>query len=57
VYSPFAGGGSAAFSVTNDGKVSYDPTLEGALTGVGTSTLNVNGRTVSIDARAFAAIP
>jgi hypothetical protein len=48
-------GGSAVFSVANDGTVSYDESngLAGLLSGAGTSTLTVNGRTVAIDATAL----
>jgi hypothetical protein len=49
------GGGLVSFTVANDGKLSYDRSLEGALTGAGTSALGVNGRTFTIDARALAA--
>jgi len=38
------------FTVSAAGTVSYDPSLEGILTGAGTSTLTVHGVTVTIDA-------
>jgi hypothetical protein len=50
-----AGGGPVVFTVSNAGTVVYDPSLKGALTGTGTPTLGVVGRTVTIDARALAA--
>jgi hypothetical protein len=42
-----------AFSVDNSGAVSYDSSLNGVLSGQGSSTLLVNGRTVQIDATAL----
>src|SRR5262249_42561344 len=42
-----------SFTLNPDGTVAYNPTLEGVLTGAGTSTLRVNGRTISIDATAL----
>src|SRR5207249_3270841 len=61
VYTSFASGSPAYFTVAtlfrstvaNDGSIDYDPALEGALTGRGTSTLVINGRTVTLDARAL----
>jgi len=44
-------GASLAFTIAADGTVGYDPGLEGVLTGHGTSTLTVNGVTITIDAR------
>jgi hypothetical protein len=41
------------FTVASNGTVDYDPALEGALTGRGTSSLRVNGRSVTIDLAAF----
>jgi Ca2+-binding RTX toxin-like protein len=41
------------FSMATDGTVDYDAALEGALSGRGTSTLAVNGRAITIDARAL----
>jgi len=46
----YSGGTYQYFSVAADGTVDYDPALEGALTGRGTSTLAINGRAVQIDA-------
>jgi hypothetical protein len=46
-------GGSALFTVNNDGTVSYDASLQGVLTGSGTSNLGVSGRTVTINATAL----
>jgi hypothetical protein len=46
-------GGQVFFSVGNDGTVSYDASLQGVLTGSGTSSLGVNGRTITIDAHAL----
>ena len=43
-------GASVQFTVSAGGTVSYDPSLEGILTGSGTSTLTVHGITVTIDA-------
>jgi fibronectin-binding autotransporter adhesin len=41
-------GGSVTFTVTPAGTVDYDPSLDGILSGRGTSTLIVNGRTIGI---------
>jgi hypothetical protein len=41
------------FTVANDGTLDYDPALEGAFTGRGASRLQVNGRSVTLDARAL----
>jgi hypothetical protein len=48
-------GGTAYFSVGNDGTVDYssDPSLAGLLSGRGSATLGVNGRTITVDARAL----
>ncbi len=46
-------GASVTFGVSDSGTVSYAAALEGALTGAGTSTLTVNGRTITIDATAL----
>jgi hypothetical protein len=46
-------GDTVQFILKPDGTVSYDPTLEGILTGEGTSTLTVRGATVTIDATAL----
>jgi hypothetical protein len=53
VESYYGYGGVAYFSVGNDGMVDYDHTLDGVLSGRGSTTLGVNGRTVTIDARAL----
>jgi hypothetical protein len=45
-------GGLVSFTLDNSGHIGYDSTLEGCLTGAGTTTLVVNGRTMTIDARA-----
>jgi hypothetical protein len=42
-----------SFTVNSDGTISYDPTLEGALTGSGTTALTVHGYTVALDATAL----
>ena len=47
------GGGSVAFRVNPDGTVSYDPALQGILSGQGTSQLTVNGAAVTINAQAL----
>ena len=47
------GGSTVYFIVANDGKVGYDGSLEGMLTGQGTTELDVNGVTVQIDATAL----
>lgn len=44
---------SVAVTITTAGKAQYDPALEGVLTGNGTSSLTVRGRTISVDARAL----
>jgi hypothetical protein len=41
------------FSIANDATISYDPTLEGILTGAGTSALTVHGVTLNVDATAL----
>ena len=41
-----------AFTLNADGTVAYDPALEGALTGSGTTALAVNGYAVTLDATA-----
>jgi hypothetical protein len=46
-------GTSVSFTVSDTGTVSYDSALEGVLTGAGTSTLTVQGRTITIDTRAL----
>jgi hypothetical protein len=46
-------GNSLAFYVAADGTVDYDPSLNGLLSGRGTTTLVVHGVTVTIDARAL----
>src|SRR5262249_37664896 len=43
------GGDNLSFRVAADGTVWYDAALEGALTGLGTHDLTVQGREVSID--------
>lgn len=47
------GAGATTFRVEYDGTIRYDAALEGALTGAGTNTLNVIGRTVTLDASAL----
>jgi hypothetical protein len=49
---PSGGSPAVSFTINLNGTVGYDPTLEGILTGAGTSTLKVHGVTVTIDARA-----
>jgi hypothetical protein len=49
--SDFALGTSVSFTVSETGAVSYDTALEGVLTGAGTSTLTLQGRTITIDTR------
>jgi hypothetical protein len=44
------GGDILYFTVTNDGKIEYDPALEGVLAGRGTASLVVRGRTITVDA-------
>jgi hypothetical protein len=53
--SPTGYGGSASFSVAADGTVDYsaDPDLAGLLSGRGGTTLGVNGRRITVDARAL----
>jgi hypothetical protein len=46
-------GGQVFFDVGIDGKVSYDAGLQGVLTGSGTTNLNVNGATITINATAL----
>jgi uncharacterized protein with LGFP repeats len=46
-------GGQARFTVGPDGTVDYDPSLDGALTGRGTATLVLAGRTITLDAHAL----
>jgi hypothetical protein len=43
----------SSFTVNADGTISYDPSLEGALTGSGTTALSVNGYAVTLDASAL----
>jgi hypothetical protein len=47
------GGDPVSFSVAPDGTVAYDPSLDGILGGRSTSTLDVNGRTITVDATAL----
>jgi hypothetical protein len=47
------GYGSLYFTVNNDGTVSYDPALQGILSGQGSNQLTVNGATVTVDATAL----
>jgi hypothetical protein len=44
------GGDPLTVFVAADGTVSYDPSLEGVLTGAGTGDLTIQGRTVTLDA-------
>jgi hypothetical protein len=44
---------AVAFTVNPDGTISYDPSLEGALTGSGTTALAVNGYAVTLDPTAL----
>jgi hypothetical protein len=46
---------SVQFNVLANGTVTYDPSLEGVLTGTGTSTLTIHGVTVTVDATALQA--
>jgi hypothetical protein len=46
---------SVQFTVAADGTVNYDPSLNGVLSGRGTTTLVVNGVTVAVDATALQA--
>jgi hypothetical protein len=46
-------GGSVEFSVTSDGLVDYDPSLNSVLSGRDTTTLGIQGATVRIDATAL----
>jgi hypothetical protein len=49
-----AGSGAfVQFTVTAAGKVTYDPALEGTLTGTGAATLVVHGVTVTVDVRSL----
>jgi hypothetical protein len=50
-----AGTGAVVFTVNPDGTVSYDPALQGILTGQGTSQLGIRGAAVTIDATALSA--
>jgi len=47
---PNGGPGSVTFVIGPDGNVSYKSNLQGVLSGAGTNTLTVLGRTVTIDA-------
>jgi hypothetical protein len=48
-------GGSVTITVTQTGNVNYDPALDGTiLSGLGTPTLIINGRTMTIDTSALA---
>jgi len=47
------GAGIVKFSVLSDGTVDFDPTLDGILDGRGTTTLLVNGASLTIDATAL----
>src|SRR5262249_16699919 len=49
------GADGISFTVNADGTVTYDPALEGALTGSGTAALAVNGYAVTLDASALGA--
>lgn len=49
----YSTGGIAWFKVENDGTISYDPALEGILSGQGTSALAVNGVEIQVDASAL----
>src|SRR5204862_299239 len=50
------GGDYLYFTVTADGAIDYDAALDGALTGRGTTTLGVVGRTVTLDTRALGSV-
>jgi hypothetical protein len=45
------------FTVNADGTMDYDPTLDGVLSGRGTSLLTLNGRTISLNATALNGAP
>src|SRR5262249_45282784 len=45
--------GSVTFQVGQSGVISYDPSLEGILSGRGTNQLTVNGAAVTINAQAL----
>jgi hypothetical protein len=46
-------GAAVTFGISDSGTVSYSASLEGVLSGAGTSTLTVNGRTAAIDSAAL----
>jgi hypothetical protein len=46
---------AVGLTITSAGNAEYDPALEGVLTGNGTSSLTVSGRTVSVDATELSA--
>jgi hypothetical protein len=46
-------GATVTFQVSDLGTVSYNSSFEETLTGAGTSTLTVNGRTVTVDTTAL----
>ncbi len=46
---------TVSFGVNDAGIVSYDPSLEGVLSGAGTAALTINGRTITVDARPLSA--
>jgi hypothetical protein len=45
-----SGGSAQYFAVADDGSISYDPALEGVMSGQGTTNLVIQGRAVTIDA-------
>jgi phenolic acid decarboxylase len=55
IYNAGASQPSVTFTVTNAGTVDYATALDGVLSGRGTSTLLVNGKTVQIDASSLSA--
>jgi hypothetical protein len=48
-----SGGSAQYFAVADDGTISYDPALEGVMSGQGTTNLVIQGRAVTIDASAL----
>lgn len=52
---PYTGLNSiATFTVDSSGRIQYDPALEGLLNGANSTSLKVNGRTITVDARPLA---
>src|SRR6266568_4224655 len=49
----YSSNSDVSFTITPDGKVAYDPSLEGVLSGSGGERLTISGRPITVDATAL----